>query len=170
MQTYSGSQGVYRQSNPYGGQGREQYYGNPYADRFSELGRSTTDNYQSDQVRARIVDSENDILAKEIPMDGTFSLFITRDMGRVYAKTWSATGLPQTIEYEPKKAEQNPQQPQQNQDSNILMAIFERIVNLENQISVMSQQGQMPKYNQKNNQNQANKQSKEQKQDLQGGQ
>lgn len=152
----TGQPNYMRRGDPGGGS----QYGNPYADRFSELNRDGggDKSYQPEQsydILARTVESENDILPREIPMDGSFRLFVKRDLSKIYAKTWGGNGLPQTIEYEPVKKQEpaDTQKQVQTQDSQILLAIFERLINVENQLSNIISGQAKPQNRQRNNEN-----------------
>lgn len=48
----------------------------------------------------RIIKQESDIVAREVPNDGNFAVFVQSDLQRVYAKTWGGDGLIHTNVYE----------------------------------------------------------------------
>lgn len=52
-------------------------------------------------INGRIVDSEQDIMPAEIPMDGSICLFMTSDCKSIIAKQWDSNGTLQSIIYEP---------------------------------------------------------------------
>lgn len=57
---------------------------------------------QSQSLRGRIVNSVEEITPNEVSMDGSVTLFPTRDFEKIYAKAWNADGTISTIEYTPK--------------------------------------------------------------------
>lgn len=50
-------------------------------------------------IRGRIINSENEILPQEIPMDGTVSLFPMADFSCIFAKKWLSNGTIETQKY-----------------------------------------------------------------------
>lgn len=58
------------------------------------------------------IQSENEIIAKNIPMDGSISFFPYRDLSRIVIKQWDANGI-NTLSY----VLEQPQAPQQAQQS-----------------------------------------------------
>lgn len=48
----------------------------------------------------RIIQQESDIVAREVPNDGNFAVFVQSDLKRIYAKTWGGDGLIHTNVYE----------------------------------------------------------------------
>lgn len=51
-------------------------------------------------ILGRIVNSEKDVIPKEVPMDGSFGTFVQNDLKKVYLKTWGGDGQIHTNEYE----------------------------------------------------------------------
>lgn len=59
--------------------------------------------YQQPQsLRGRIVNSVEEITPNEVSMDGSVTLFPTKDFEKIYAKAWNADGTISTVEYIPK--------------------------------------------------------------------
>lgn len=56
---------------------------------------------QRSAISGRIVNSDNEIMPQEIPMDGSVSLFPTADYSCVYAKCWTTNGNIQTVKFVP---------------------------------------------------------------------
>lgn len=53
------------------------------------------------QINGRLVNSDNEIMPQEIPMDGSVSLFPAADYSCIYAKSWTANGTIQTVKFIP---------------------------------------------------------------------
>lgn len=51
-------------------------------------------------IPGRIIKQESDIVAREVPNDGNFAVFVQQDLQRIYAKTWGGDGLIHTNVYE----------------------------------------------------------------------
>ncbi len=52
-----------------------------------------------DLTYGRMVNAEQEIVANEVPMDGNYGVFLTRDRSRVFVKTWGHDGLIHTDTY-----------------------------------------------------------------------
>lgn len=52
-------------------------------------------------MHGRVVNSAEEIMPNEVAMDGSVSLFPTRDYSRIYAKAWNSDGTITTIEFVP---------------------------------------------------------------------
>lgn len=48
----------------------------------------------------RIIQQESEIVAREVPNDGSFAVFVQQDLQRIYAKAWGGDGLIHTNVYE----------------------------------------------------------------------
>lgn len=49
-------------------------------------------NTQTPAVYGRFIQDENEILAKEIPMDGSFAAFVKMDLSTIFLRTWGGDG------------------------------------------------------------------------------
>lgn len=59
-------------------------------------------------VTGRYVNTPDEIVANEVAMDGSFSLFPKNDLTEIYAKQWKADGTIQTVIYKPVTPEISP--------------------------------------------------------------
>lgn len=136
------------QLNPYYGQVNQPYqqYGqtNTYQNTLPQ---------QQTSIRGRVVNSDQDIMPNEVPMDGSLILFPTSDYACIYAKQWDRNGngiitvkyIPEVVQEEVKTEEVIPNE--------ALVSINERL----DEIQSMLKQRQKPyKQNHKNNQNGSN--------------
>lgn len=62
--------------------------------------------YGMNELPGRIVESIQDIVPNEVPMNGQVGLFPQRDYSCIYAKAWNAQGTIDTVVYVPYKEEQ----------------------------------------------------------------
>lgn len=83
-------------------------------------------------VVGRFVQNEQEIKANEVPMDGTYTAFIRRDLNEVYIKTWGGDGMIHGQTYIP-KSDQNVEQ---QQDPFTL--IMQRLDGIEQSLNGMS--------------------------------
>lgn len=51
-------------------------------------------------IPGRIIQQESEIVAREVPNDGSFAVFVQQDLQRIYAKAWGGDGLIHTNVYE----------------------------------------------------------------------
>lgn len=61
----------------------------------------------------KMINSPDEIVANDVPMDGSIALFMMRDLSAIYAKAWNSNGSIDTVRYTPDKT---PQQAAQSQD------------------------------------------------------
>lgn len=78
---------------------------NPYMDRLSQL-QSMQQSLQQPQnqisgLNGRVVEVAENILASDVPMDGSFAVFPKRDLSEVYVKYWTGEGKIATISFKP---------------------------------------------------------------------
>lgn len=78
---------------------------NPYMDRLSQL-QSMQQSLQQSQpqisgLNGRVVEVAENILASDVPMDGSFAVFPKRDLSEVYVKYWTGEGKIATISFKP---------------------------------------------------------------------
>lgn len=88
----------------------------------------------------RIIQQESDVVAKEVPNDGNFAVFVQSDLQKIYAKTIGGDGLIHTNTY----VLANDPQSQQNQPD-ILSVILQRLDGIESSVNEIRQQ--RPRYN-----------------------
>lgn len=151
---YSGTGQLYggNQVNPYYGQVNQPYqYGQ-------------TNNYQNTlpqqpaSIRGRVVNSDQDIMPNEVPMDGNLILFPLSDYSCIYAKQWDRNGngiitvkyVPEIVKEEEKVEEVIPNE--------ALASINERLDEIQ---SMLKYRQNHRKQNYKNNQNGSNFHKKE---------
>lgn len=58
-------------------------------------------------VTIKLIDSENDIRAGDVPMDGTYAVFLMRDHSAIYIRTWSNRGCIEGQKFVPVPQDQN---------------------------------------------------------------
>lgn len=63
------------------------------------------------KLPGRVVNDVSEIVANEVPMDGSVSLFPSKDYSVIYAKQWKADGNIQTVKYVPEKMEETAKEP-----------------------------------------------------------
>ena len=59
-------------------------------------------------IPGRTINTPDDIMPQEVPMDGSVSLFPTNDFSAIYAKTWTKDGTIATMKFIPEKQETAP--------------------------------------------------------------
>lgn len=133
-------------NNPYGAQmPYPQSYGyNPYANmppRFTP----TVQPVQAPQpvqqpvmqqpagLAGRFVQSAEQVVANDVPMDGSVAVFPKQDMSEIYAKQWNSDGTIQTVVYRPVTTEQ-PKAADPAQDKASYDAIMGRLDELSGKI------------------------------------
>lgn len=94
-----------------------------------QLGGTMTTS-QLPSVPGKIITSPDDIMAKDVPMDGTVSLFLMNDLSCVLAKQWNNRGTIDEVRF---VREQTPEPVSQTQ-SDILPVILERLDKIETMI------------------------------------
>lgn len=75
----------------------------------------------------RIIKQESDIVAREVPNDGNFAVFVQSDLQRVYAKTWGGDGLIHTNVYELVNG--------QEKEPDTMAMILQRLDNIEKKLN-----------------------------------
>lgn len=80
-------------------------------------------------IPGRVVNNPNEIMPKEVPMDGNIALFPTGDLSRIYLKAWGSDGLIRTIPFiqEPEMTQQEGPSPEEQFRSEV----FDRLSNIE---------------------------------------
>lgn len=53
------------------------------------------------QITGRYVNNPNEIVAQEVPMDGSVGIFPQMDFSCIYAKAWNSDGTIQTVKFVP---------------------------------------------------------------------
>lgn len=75
----------------------------------------------------RIIKQESDIVAREVPNDGNFAVFVQSDLQRIYAKTWGGDGLIHTNVYELANG--------QEKEPDLMTMILQRLDNIEKKLN-----------------------------------
>lgn len=91
---------------------------------------------QAMAVRGRIVNSESDISARDVSMDG-YTFFPQNDESCIYVKHWNTSGTIDTKKYipEPAPQQQTLQQDQVNTEfANAIKALMNRLDSIEKQL------------------------------------
>lgn len=101
----------------------------------------------------RIINDPAEIMPSEIPMDGTPTLFLSKDYSKIYVKTWSADGTIKTFVYSPIE-QSRVEEPKTDSTENNMYAMFmDRFDKLEQMINRNSQKPNRDRNNDKENQN-----------------
>lgn len=109
-------------------------------------------NYQQPQynnarmVRGRVVDNINEVMANEVSLDGSVSVFPVADLSCIYAKVWTGDGSIKTFKFVPELAET----PAQKEKENVPALINERFDRLEKLIASKNQNAKFNKEGAKN--------------------
>lgn len=116
----------------------------PYMDRLSQL-QSMQQSMQQPPAQisglnGRVVEVAENILASDVPMDGSFAVFPKRDLSEVYIKYWTGEGKIATISFKPILEAQADISPTDNTSlrfdelSNVLGGLYDKVDNLSNRI------------------------------------
>lgn len=116
----------------------------PYMDRLSQL-QSMQQSMQQPPAQisglnGRVVEVEENILASDVPMDGSFAVFPKRDLSEVYVKYWTGEGKIATISFKPISEAQADISPTDNTSlrfdeiSNALGGLYDKVDSLSNRI------------------------------------
>lgn len=65
----------------------------------NQNGQMPTQNGARNYIPGRMVANEQEIMAGEVPMDGSLSLFLQNDLRCIYAKQWNSNGTIDTVRY-----------------------------------------------------------------------
>lgn len=116
----------------------------PYMDRLSQLQSMQQSMQQSPAqisgLNGRVIEVAENILASDVPMDGSFAVFPKRDLSEVYIKYWTGEGKIATISFKPILEAQADISPTDNTSlrfdelSNVLGGLYDKVDNLSNQI------------------------------------
>ena len=116
----------------------------PYMDRLSQL-QSMQQSMQQPPAQisglnGRVVEVAENILASDVPMDGSFAVFPKRDLSEVYVKYWTGEGKIATISFKPISEAQADISPTDNTSlrfdelSNALGGLYDKVDSLSNRI------------------------------------
>lgn len=116
----------------------------PYMDRLSQL-QSMQQSLQQPPAQisglnGRVVEVAENILASDVPMDGSFAVFPKRDLSEVYVKYWTGEGKIATISFKPISEAQADISPTDNTSlrfdelSNVLGGLYDKVDSLSNRI------------------------------------
>jgi len=78
-------------------------------------------------IPGKYINNERDILAMDVPTDGSIAFFIQNDLQKIYAKTWGGDGNIHQNVYVRVTDTANPQQ----EENPIFASIIERLDNIE---------------------------------------
>lgn len=99
-------------------------------------------------ILGRMIKSEEDVVANEVPMDGNYATFIQEDLDTIFLKKWGRNGLIDTKTY--KLIPENGSAIVQNASPDIYNEIMSRLDNIE---KCLKRRPQNKKPYNKNNQN-----------------
>ena len=116
----------------------------PYMDRLSQL-QSMQQSMQQPPAQisglnGRVVEVAENILASDVPMDGSFAVFPKRDLSEVYVKYWTGEGKIATISFKPiSEAQADISQTDTtslrfDELSNVLGGLYDKVDNISNRI------------------------------------
>lgn len=98
------------QQNQANAQNYANIYGNPYPNQnYSQsspmdirpvTNMNNQNTVQQTYILGRVINEEKDVVAGEVPNDGTYGTYIQSDFKRIYMKTWGGNGLIDTRVYE----------------------------------------------------------------------
>lgn len=131
---------------------------NPNPGNAFGISTQTQPQQQYSYIPGRMVRDEQDIIAKEVPMDGSYGVFVQQDMQTIYAKTWGNDGYIHTNVYRLVNGQQEPQ-------NDPIAEILNRLQRIEERLGETKPQGSndRPKNNyRKNNYRKNNYQNKNQ--------
>lgn len=84
-------------------------------------------------IFGRFVSSASEITPNEIPMDGSYSIFPTNDLSKIYVKSWNTDGTITTLEFSPVGKSDKTEVNQISDDPRI-SKILDKLENLEKQL------------------------------------
>lgn len=102
--------------------------------------------YQPTYIPGRMIMTENDIVANEVPMDGNYGTFIQQDLKAIYLKTWGKDGLIDTKTYQLVEDNQDRLQPQ----IDLYTEIMTRLDNIEKCLKTRPRKKPYKPYNDQN--------------------
>lgn len=105
----------------------------------------------------RMIQAENEVMAYEVPNDGSIAAFIQKDLQTVYLKTVCGDGLIHTNEYKLVSVENNPTE----EKPNPFDLIMERLDKLEESLKTSQNYERKPKYMEKKSYNKPNTEKQE---------
>lgn len=89
-------------------------------------------NVQPTYILGKMIESEKDVVAGEVPNDGSYGTYIQRDLKRIYMKTWGGNGLIDTKVFE--LVEPGVQNMENTQVDPAMQMILERLDNIERMV------------------------------------
>lgn len=105
----------------------------------------------------RMIQAENEVMAYEVPNDGSIAAFIQKDLQTVYLKTVCGDGLIHTNEYKLVSMKNNPEE----EKPNPFDLIMERLDKLEESLKAPINYDRKPKYMEKKPYNKENNKKQE---------
>ena len=141
-----------------------QNYVQPYQQNYSQYQQPIVQNPAVNQIigmTGRVVNSFDDIVANDVPMDGRSAVFPKNDFSEIQVRNWGADGKIQTTTYKPILGQNNSQTDNLSSDSKnvkidlsdasteVIMRRFdditERLVELEQSLSKTNRGGRPKK-------------------------
>lgn len=83
----------------------------------------------------KMINSPDEIVANDVPMDGSIALFMMRDLSTIYAKAWNSNGTIDTVRYVPEKVPQSTSQSQDIDMDQFQQEVFRRFDKLEKAVT-----------------------------------
>ncbi len=74
---------------------------------YPSFASSMTSMQQQPSLSGRMVNSVEEVVPNEIPMNGSVAIFPMANMSSIYVKGWNPDGTISTVQYMPVKAEDN---------------------------------------------------------------
>lgn len=130
-QMYGGGYNGYTNApNPPQGYANDQMsqpYGTQNQSSMPRLGGNASGQKSFPTLPGMLVNTPDDILAKDVPMDGSISLFLMSDLSAILAKQWNSKGSIDTVQFV--RAQNNEQA-----SDDVLSQIMERLDRIESAV------------------------------------
>lgn len=101
---------------------------------YSQMGMQQQQMSAPQVLPGRIIQQESDVVAREVPNDGSFAVFVQQDLKKIYAKTWGGDGRILTNTYVLANDPQN-----QQEQPDILSVILQRLDGIESSVNEIRQ-------------------------------
>lgn len=109
-----------------------------------KLGQNASNQKTFPTLPGMLVNTPDDILAKDVPMDGTVSLFLMSDLSSILAKQWNANGTIDTVQFVRVQNNETP-------SGDALSQIMERLDRIETALKKPRYSGTKKSYHKPNN-------------------
>lgn len=90
-------------------------------------------------IRGRMISDISEVVPKEVPMDGSVSLFPIRDYSCIYAKQWGADGMIKTQKFIPSVETQTVNEREVNPVDILRSEVMSRLDDIQGMISNLTQ-------------------------------